>query len=257
MSIIQNKKRKRVKSNGASKKNKQRWILYTLLLLVIALPYLGLWFCKVWYSKKIKEIENASIIVVNKDDMSLKLIDYKGRIQLSYGIACGKNYGDKTVKGDFKTPEGIFHISDIQDASTWKHDFGDGKGEISQAYGPFFLRLNVPGHKGIGIHGTHKPESIGTRDTEGCIRLRNEDLLELKKNVYVGMTVIVLPSLTDVLSNDILDSLRKDIKQAGIKQISKKAVKKDSVKGKSDNEKVESRQSKINEEVILKKNQNK
>ena len=241
MSIIQNKQRKRAKDNKVTRIDKRKWFLYILLLFVIVLPYLGLWFCKVWYNKKVKEIENASIIIVNKDDMSLKLIDYKGKALLSYGIACGKKYGNKTIRGDFKTPEGIFHISDIQDASTWKHDFGDGKGEIPQAYGPYFLRLEVPGHKGIGIHGTHKPESIGTRDTEGCIRLRNEDLLELKKHAYIGMTVVVLPSLTDMVNNNLLDSLRQEIKQTEIKQIPKKTIKQDRVK----KEKVESRKSKI------------
>ncbi len=44
-----------------------------------------------------------------------------------------------------------------------------------------------------GIHGTPFPESIGTRATEGCIRLRNEDITDLKGRVRVGTTVIILP----------------------------------------------------------------
>lgn len=70
------------------------------------------------------------------------------------------------------------------------------------------MRLEVPGHKGIGIHGTHKPESIGTRDTEGCIRLRNEDIADLKTKVNIGMVVIVLPSMDDLTATKI-DSLSK------------------------------------------------
>ena len=58
----------------------------------------------------------------------------------------------------------------------------------------------TPGHKGIGIHGTHKPESIGTRDTEGCIRLHNDDLRQLVGHVRVGMTVVILPSWRDALA---------------------------------------------------------
>jgi hypothetical protein len=68
------------------------------------------------------------------------------------------------------------------------------------------LRLEVPGHKGIGIHGTHKPESIGTRDTEGCIRLKNDDIADLKTKVNIGMVVIVLPSMDDLTATRI-DSL--------------------------------------------------
>ena len=67
-------------------------------------------------------------------------------------------------------------------------------GEIAGAYGPHFIRLEVPGHKGIGIHGTHKPESIGTRDTEGCVRLNNNDIEELINYVSIGMVVVIIPS---------------------------------------------------------------
>ena len=181
-----------------SKINSTRKYLYVLLALLVIIPYLGLYGMKVWYDYKIDKIANARFIVVDKESLSLKLYDYSGSELKSYGISCGKNLGNKRVAGDMKTPEGIFHITEIEEASTWEHDFNDGKGKIEGAYGPWFLRLEVPGHKGIGIHGTHKPESIGTRDTEGCIRLKNEDLNDLKNKVNVGMVVIVLPSLEDL-----------------------------------------------------------
>ena len=144
--------------------------------------------------------EADSLIVISKEDMTLRLIDGQGGDILKFPIACGKNYGNKRKSGDMKTPEGVFSISEIVDASCWTHDFGDGKGEIAGAYGPFFIRLETPGHKGIGIHGTHKPESIGTRDTEGCIRLHNEDLCHLVEYVRVGMTVVITPSYKDSLA---------------------------------------------------------
>ena len=84
-----------------------------------------------------------------------------------YPIACGRALGNKEKPGDMKTPEGLFSVQQIQDASAWTHDFGDGKGEIRGAYGSHFIRLKTPGHRGIGIHGTHDPASIGTRATEG------------------------------------------------------------------------------------------
>ena len=113
-------------------------------------------------------------------------------------VACGRALGNKEKPGDMKTPEGLFSVQQIQDASAWTHDFGDGKGEIRGAYGSHFIRLKTPGHRGIGIHGTHDPASIGTRATEGCVRLNNSDLLELvKKYVYVGMPVVILTSEAD------------------------------------------------------------
>ena len=33
--------------------------------------------------------------------------------------------------------------------------------------------------RGYGIHGTWKPESIGTQCSNGCIRMRNDDVNEL------------------------------------------------------------------------------
>ena len=67
-------------------------------------------------------------------------------------------------------------------------------GEIAGAYGPWFISLDTEALSGgawdgIGIHGTHDPQSIGTDASEGCIRLHNEDLQELRSVVKVGTVV--------------------------------------------------------------------
>ena len=114
-----------------------------------------------------------------------------------YPVCVGKNYGQKEKSGDMKTPEctfdNPFSITEIVSASSWTHDFGDGRGAIL-AYGNWFMRLKTPGHKGIGIHGsTNNENSVPGRGSEGCIRLKNEDLDQLKeKYVFIGMKVIVL-----------------------------------------------------------------
>ena len=180
---------------------KTRGILWIVLGVLLIIPYVGFILLAKSYDRRIEQIHNASFLLIDKEQMCLSIIDYNGVVKHQYEIACGKATGNKKQVGDMKTPEGIFHIEDIQDASSWKHDFKDGKGEIEGAYGPCFIRLNVPGHRGIGIHGTHKPESIGTRDTEGCIRLSNEDILDLRSKVNVGMCVIITPSAEDVVSN--------------------------------------------------------
>ena len=129
-------------------------------------------------------------IYVNKSKFKLSL--YKGsELIKEYPIAVGKNKGDKQYVGDNRTPVGNFKIVSIENASNWKHDFRDGKGKIAGAYGPWFLRLDAKGWKGIGIHGTHDPDSRGTNATEGCIRLSNEDIDELKQYAYRNMPVII------------------------------------------------------------------
>ncbi|KER09584.1 MAG: hypothetical protein HY22_10830 [[Candidatus Thermochlorobacteriaceae] bacterium GBChlB] len=144
------------------------------------------------------QVEPPRRIVITQHNFTLRL--FKGdSLEKSYPVAVGKNAGDKERVGDCRTPVGAFYISQIQDARAWTHDFNDGKGIIKGAYGPWFLRLYTGADKtrsgkawtGIGIHGTHAPESIGTAATEGCIRLRNSDLQDLKSRVKVGMPVII------------------------------------------------------------------
>lgn len=132
-----------------------------------------------------------TLIYIDKQELMLTLFVSDGQVVAEFPIACGKKMGQKQRSGDYRTPEGKFRISQIQDSSKWGHDFHDGKGFIRHAYGPWFMRLDTGRHKGIGIHGTHDPESIGTRATEGCIRLKNDDLEKLHSLVEVGTTVII------------------------------------------------------------------
>lgn len=57
--------------------------------------------------------------------------------------------------------------------------------------GPFgarWMRISVP-WGGYGIHGTDNPASIGTAASHGCIRMYNEDVIELYNLVPVGTPV--------------------------------------------------------------------
>jgi lipoprotein-anchoring transpeptidase ErfK/SrfK len=136
------------------------------------------------------------ILKISKSRFELNVYESDSLIQ-TFTVGIGENVGDKEFAGDKRTPEGKFHICSIENSSSWKHDFYDGKGLIADAYGPWFLRL-CTGAKdtnsgktwiGIGIHGTHNPSRVGTRCTEGCIRMKNEDLLKLLKMVEVGTKV--------------------------------------------------------------------
>ena len=185
----------------ANKKKQSHFLFFILCGVVIILPYIGAILLHNWYTNKLEEYNKAALIIIDKQKMQLRVIGIDGETKATFGIACGKGFGNKLEKGDNRTPEGIFRIQDIQNSSGWKHDFGDGAGEISGAYGPWFIRLCTDPHKGIGIHGTHAPNSIGSRATEGCIRLKNEDILKLKEMVYCGLNVVVLPSEDDIKQN--------------------------------------------------------
>lgn len=159
------------------------------------------------------------LICIHKLSYELDLYEKGTEIPIrTFPIAVAKNNGDKERPGDNKTPvswgnivsipseydgadvgvkssEVPFRVEEICDASTWAHDFNDGKGVIEGAYGPWFISLDT-GWDGIGIHGTHDPNSIGTNASEGCIRLLNKDIIELKEiistdNGGIGTRVII------------------------------------------------------------------
>ena len=44
------------------------------------------------------------------------------------------------------------------------------------------------------IHGSNEPETIGQAVSSGCIRMRNEDVIDLYERVKVGTKVVVLCS---------------------------------------------------------------
>jgi lipoprotein-anchoring transpeptidase ErfK/SrfK len=81
--------------------------------------------------------------------------------------------------------------------------------EIQARLGPYPSRVaggpaNPLGARGIylyeggkdtlyRIHGTNQPEYIGQAISSGCIRMTNEDVIDLYGRVRMGTTVVVLP----------------------------------------------------------------
>ena len=128
-----------------------------------------------------------STIVISKQSLKLYVIDLDSDTLCTFSCACGKNRGDKRYLGDYRTPEGVFTIASIENSKYWRY-----KGGVRNVYGPYFIRLNTGNWKGIGIHGTNAPRTIGTRCTKGCIRLRNKDLLQLIEQIDLGTEVHIL-----------------------------------------------------------------
>ena len=117
----------------------------------------------------------------------------------TFPVATGENAGRKRKAGDAKTPEGTFTVTWIQNTRGVLYDYHDGHGQV-EAYGPWFIHLET-GFKAIGIHGTcpHRDDRIGTRDSKGCIRLHNADLLEILPYIEKGTRVVIIPGPEDAL----------------------------------------------------------
>jgi lipoprotein-anchoring transpeptidase ErfK/SrfK len=58
---------------------------------------------------------------------------------------------------------------------------------------PLGARAMYLGGSVYRIHGTNAPETIGTHVSSGCLRLVNEDVIDLYSRVNVGTKVIVMP----------------------------------------------------------------
>ena len=157
-------------------------------------------------------------IVISKKDYYLYVYEPQGAdtvLLARFDCCFGQHVGNKQRRGDKKTPSccnsqnanpfaNPFYISQIQDASTWRHDFKDGRGNI-KAYGHWFLRLVTPGHSGIGIHGsTNNAGSVPGRASEGCIRLKDTDIITLHDLfARVNMKVIIKDEKVDDLPFEI------------------------------------------------------
>ncbi|MEQ8153890.1 MAG: L,D-transpeptidase family protein [Clostridiaceae bacterium] len=108
-------------------------------------------------------------ILIDLTEERLYLIDKdENRIIKSYPVASGKH--------DTPSPIGTWNVV--------------SKGAWSGGFGTRWIGLNVPWGK-FGIHGTNKPNTIGSKASHGCIRMRNNDVEDLYKYVKHGMIVAI------------------------------------------------------------------
>jgi lipoprotein-anchoring transpeptidase ErfK/SrfK len=57
---------------------------------------------------------------------------------------------------------------------------------------PLGARALYLGSSMYRIHGTNEPSTIGTNVSSGCIRMMNQDVIDLYNRVPVGTKVIVI-----------------------------------------------------------------
>ena len=57
---------------------------------------------------------------------------------------------------------------------------------------PLGARAMYLGSSLYRIHGSNEPWTIGTNVSSGCIRMRNEDIIDLYGRVNVGTRVVVI-----------------------------------------------------------------
>lgn len=100
-----------------------------------------------------------------------------------------KVYHVSTGKGA-STPAGEFTINSRLEDPVW---FNRGvvvpPDSPANVLGTRWLGFDIPGY---GIHGTIEPETIGQQVTEGCVRMRNEEIEELYTFIPHGTKVVII-----------------------------------------------------------------
>ena len=133
--------------------------------------------------------EGVGTIVVDTPNKFLYLVQGDGRA-LRYGIGVGKPgftwAGVKTVSAKKEWPdwtppaEMLVRRPDLP-----RHMVGGPEN-------PLGARAMYLGSSLYRIHGSNEPWTIGTNVSSGCIRMRNEDVIDLYGRVNVGAKVVVM-----------------------------------------------------------------
>jgi lipoprotein-anchoring transpeptidase ErfK/SrfK len=111
---------------------------------------------------------------------------------MRYGIGVGREgfawSGEQTVARKAEWPDWRPPVEMVSRQPYLPRFMAGGPGN------PLGARAMYLGETEYRIHGTNKPETIGKRVSSGCIRLTNEDVVDLYERVKVGAKVIVLPT---------------------------------------------------------------
>lgn len=125
-------------------------------------------------------------IVLSLSDRQVSL--YKGETALSrYPVAVGA--------AETPTPQGQFEVSKLVIEPIWQSPW---TGEMhppgpDSALGLRWIGFFTDESGAFGFHGTPTLDSIGKAVSNGCVRMRNEDIVALFSQVSIGTLVIVEP----------------------------------------------------------------
>jgi lipoprotein-anchoring transpeptidase ErfK/SrfK len=136
-------------------------------------------------------------IVIDPGARFLYLINADGRSAIRYGIGVGREgfawNGEATIEAKrewpkwFPPPE---MVARDPKAAPWA---GGMPGGLNNPLGARALYLYQGGKDTLyRIHGTNEPWSIGKAVSSGCIRMMNQDVMDLFSRVPLGTKVTVL-----------------------------------------------------------------
>jgi lipoprotein-anchoring transpeptidase ErfK/SrfK len=135
--------------------------------------------------------ESAGTIIVDTPNTYLYLVLGNGKA-LRYGIGVGREgftwSGAERISRMAEWPD-WYPPTEMIERQPYLPRFMAG-GETN----PLGARALYLGNTLYRIHGTNQPSTIGTFVSSGCIRLTNEDIIDLYDRIRIGTRVVVLPA---------------------------------------------------------------
>jgi lipoprotein-anchoring transpeptidase ErfK/SrfK len=144
--------------------------------------------------------EQPGTIVVDPNERYAYLVMEGGRA-MRYGVGVGKEeafnfQGEATIARKAQWPRWTPTPNMIRrDPDRYAKYAGGLPGGEGNPLGPRALYLFRDGQDTLyRLHGTVEPWTIGTMVSSGCVRLLNQDIIDLYSRVPVGARAIVLPA---------------------------------------------------------------
>jgi lipoprotein-anchoring transpeptidase ErfK/SrfK len=145
-----------------------------------------------WHGK-----EKPGSIVVNIPERKLYLVENDG-MALRYSVGVGRSEalnfrGSAVIGRKEKWPHWTPTATMMAAMPRYRAYSAGMKGGLDNPLGARALYLYRDGHDTFfRLHGTNEPESIGHAVSSGCIRLLNQDIIDLYNRVPVGTHVTVV-----------------------------------------------------------------
>jgi len=134
--------------------------------------------------------EASGTIIVDTPNTYLYFVLGSGKA-IRYGIGVGREgftwSGVKSVERMSEWPDWLPPVEMLQRQPYLPRFMAGGPGN------PLGARAMYLSGTVYRIHGTNQPTSIGKQVSSGCIRMLNEDVIDLYARAHVGTKVVVLP----------------------------------------------------------------
>ena len=123
----------------------------------------------------------------------------------------GKKSGDKTARGDHRTPEGIYFLQTMLDSKQIPFDLY-GVRAFTTDYPNLFDRLAGKTGDGIWLHAIPDKETL-ERGSRGCVVVRNDTILELSPYVKLRHTPIIITDQLQFTTPADLETEARELKE--------------------------------------------